>query len=207
MKKNEISKRKLHAIETKKKIFEAARKLIDERGFENVSVDAIVEAAAVSKGSFYVHFDSKDELAATLVNDYTNLADINYKAFLDTLPDHKSVIDVLILLAGKIADFLIASIGHENMRVLYKAHLAKTTSSMPALSYNREIYKLFTEVLEKGVRQGELREDITVDSLAKHLILAIRGITFEWCIRYPDFDLKEQVLAHFKLLLTGLKKF
>jgi hypothetical protein len=145
-------------------------------------------------------------LAAALVNDYTNLADINYKSFLATVSDQKSVFDVLVLLAEEIADFLAENIGYENMRVLYKAHLTKTVNTMPAMSYSRELYELFTEVLEKGVRQGELRGDISVDSLAKHLILTIRGITFEWCIRYPDFNLKEQILDHFKLLLYGLRK-
>lgn len=206
MKKESMNKRKLQAIETKKKIYEAARQLVIKHGFENVSVDSIVEAAAVSKGAFYVHFESKDALAAALVNDYTNIADIDYKSFLKTHSDSKSVFDILILLAEKISDFIVINIGFENMRVLYKAHLTKTINTESAMSYNRELYKMFTEVLERGVRQGELREDLTVDSLAKHLILSIRGITFEWCIRYPDFDLKEQVLDHFKLLLYGLKK-
>jgi len=206
MKNTRINKRKLQAIETKNRIFEAARQLISEHGFENVSVDSIVEAASVSKGAFYVHFESKDALASELLNYYINLADIDYKSFLATLSDRKSVFDVLVMLAEKISDFLSESIGYENMRILYKSHLSKTVITMPAMSYSREIYKIFTEVLEKGVRQGELREDIPVDSLARHLILAIRGITFEWCIRYPDFDLKEQILDHFKILLYGLKK-
>jgi AcrR family transcriptional regulator len=200
------SKRKLQAVETKKKIFEAARQLVMEHGIENVSVDAIVKAAEISKGAFYVHFESKDVLAAALVNDYTNIADMNYKSFLTTISDHKSVLDILVLLAEKISDFIHFNIGYENIRVLYKAHLSKTIDTAYAMSYNRELYKLFTEVLERGVRQGEIREDIPVDSLAKHLILAIRGITFEWCIRYPAFDLKEQVLDHFKILLYGFKR-
>jgi len=92
------------------------------------------------------------------------------------------------------------------MRVLYKSHLTKTIDTMPAMSYSRELYKIIAEVLEKGVQRGEIRKDISVDSLTKHSILAIRGINFEWCIRYPDFDLKVQILDHFKILMYGLKK-
>jgi AcrR family transcriptional regulator len=206
LRKENMGKRKQNAIETKKKIFEAARHLVIKHGIENVSVDSIVKVAGVSKGAFYVHFESKDTLVAALVNDYTNAADMDYKSFLMAIPDHKSVLDILILLAEKISDFLEFSIGIDNMRVLYKAHLTKTINTISAISYNRELYKLFSEVLERGVNQGELREDIPVDSLAKHLILATRGITFEWCVRYPDFDLKEQVLVHYKILLYGLKK-
>ncbi len=206
MKKENISKRKLKAAETKKKIYEAARELALNHGIENVSVNSIVKAAGVSKGSFYVHFESKDALTADFVNEYTANADLDYKSFLESLPDHESVLDILIMLAGEISDFIDTHIGLENMRVLYKAHLTKTVNTTSAMSYNRELYNLFTEVLERGVRQGELREDIPVDSLAKHLIVAIRGITFEWCIRYPDYNLKEQVLDHFEILMYGLKR-
>lgn len=206
MKNKNTSKRQQRAIETKRKIYEAAKQLFLVHGVENVSVDSIVEAAGVSKGAFYVHFKSKDSLFATLVNDYTNIADLDYKSFLLTVSDNKSTFDILHNLAEEISDFIEHSIGLDNMRTLYKAHLSKTVDTTSAISYNREIYKLFIEVLERGVNQGEVREDIPVDLIAKHLILSMRGAIFEWCVRYPDFNLKEQVLVHYKILLYGLKK-
>lgn len=206
MKKEQTNKRKLQATKTKRKIFEAARQLAAEHGIENVSVDSIVEAAGVSKGAFYVHYESKDALIVALVNNYTNIADMDYKSFLISLSDRKSSLDKLLLLAERISDFIELNIGFENMRVLYKAHITKTIDTTSAMNYGRELYKIFAEILEKGVLGGELREDIPVDSLSKHLVLAIRGVVFEWCIRYPDFDLKEQILNHFKILLYGIKK-
>ncbi|MGE4271245.1 MAG: TetR/AcrR family transcriptional regulator [Desulfitobacterium sp.] len=206
MKNENMNKRKLQAAETKRKIFEAASQLATEHGIENISVDSIVEAAGVSKGAFYIHYESKDALIAALVNAYTNSADMDYKAFLVSLSDHKSSLDILLLLAERISDYIESNIGLENMRVLYKAHITKTIDTTSAMDYSREVYKLFAETLEKGVQRGELREDIPVESLANHLILAIRGIVFEWCIRYPAFALKEQLLDHFKLLLYGIKK-
>lgn len=206
MKKEQTNKRKLQATKTKRKIFEAARQLAAEHGIENVSVDSIVEAAGVSKGAFYVHYESKDALIVALVNNYTNIADMDYKSFLISLSDRKSSLDKLLLLAERISDFIELNIGFENMRVLYKAHITKTIDTTSAMNYGRELYKIFADILEKGVLGGELREDIPVDSLSKHLVLAIRGVVFEWCIRYPDFDLKEQILNHFKILLYGIKK-
>ena len=135
MEKKVINKRKLKAIETKNNIYEAARRLYLEHGIENVSVDSIVEAAGVSKGAFYVHYESKDALTATLVNEYTKEADIDYKSFLTTLSDHKSVLDIFVLLAEEIANFIETNIGLENMRVLYKAHLTKTINTTSAMSY------------------------------------------------------------------------
>lgn len=206
MEKNNMSKRQLQGAETKKKIFQAARQLVMERGIENVSVDSIVEAADLSKGAFYVHFKSKDALAAELVKDFTGIADMDYKSFLTEIFDKESVLDILALMSGEISSFIENNIGLENMRVLYKAYLTKTIDTSPVTSYDRELYKIFMEILERGIQKEELRKDISVDSLAKHLIMSIRGITFEWCIRYPDFNLQEQVLEHFKIILYGLRK-
>ena len=206
MSKERINIRKLNAVETKRKIFEAASLLAREYGIENVSVESIVVAAGVSKGSFYVHYESKDALIIDLVNEYTDRADKDYKSFLISLSDTKGSFDRLILLAEKIADFIEDKIGLENIKLLYKSHLTKAIDTTSALSYGRELYIIFHETLEKGIITGELREDIPVETLANHLILAIRGVIFEWCIRYPDFNFKEQLIVHFKILLYGLKR-
>lgn len=71
--------------------------------------------------------------------------------------------------------------------------------------YNRDLYQIFTYVLKLGIKNGEFRKDIPLDSLTKHFVMAIRGLSYEWCIRFPDFDLKENVLMHFELLLSGIK--
>lgn len=54
--------------ENKNKIIEVALKLINEKGFDNVSVSAITKEAGVSKGAFYIHFDSKEDLIVKQIN-------------------------------------------------------------------------------------------------------------------------------------------
>ena len=47
---------------TTKSLRQAARRLFGRRGFESVSVDDIAAAAGVTRGAFYHHYDSKEEL-------------------------------------------------------------------------------------------------------------------------------------------------
>ena len=198
-----LTKRKLQAEETKKRIITIAKELIQEQGFDNVSIDAVVQGAGISKGAFYVHFNSKDALAAILVDDYVEAADLNYQAFLKTIDSTTKTPDILLALTEKIAT-VIESIGCDNMKVLYKTHLTQSTYSASALSYNREIYILFKDILEKGLLLGEIKSDLSADLLAKHCVLALRGVTFEWCIRYPNFSLREECMKHFQILLRGI---
>ena len=54
--------RKDKSEESKSRIVETALRLIDEKGFDKVSVSEITKEAGVSKGAFYIHFASKEDL-------------------------------------------------------------------------------------------------------------------------------------------------
>ena len=55
---------------SKEKLVRAARNLMLAQGYPITSVDDIIEAAGVSKGSFYHYFDSKEELALTAMHEF-----------------------------------------------------------------------------------------------------------------------------------------
>jgi AcrR family transcriptional regulator len=64
--------------ETRRQLLQAATELCVERGVERVSIDAICQAAGVAKGSFYNHFESREQLFDVVLRDsvdrhFTNL--------------------------------------------------------------------------------------------------------------------------------------
>lgn len=52
---------------TREKIMDAAEALILQYGFKATAVDRVIERAGVTKGTFFYHFRTKDELARALV--------------------------------------------------------------------------------------------------------------------------------------------
>ena len=60
--KTELSKQQKKSQETKEKIFQAAKKILQKSGYEKLSIKNICEEAGVSNGSFYHHFKTKDDL-------------------------------------------------------------------------------------------------------------------------------------------------
>lgn len=190
---------------TKQKIYESAEKLFTCQSYHQVSVDEIVKLAGVAKGSFYVHFASKDALYASLLSDYVDRVDMNYKSYLNSLPVDMPDSDRLMSLIGKIADVLIHEIGFEKMNAVYQLQISKTINMEVINGYNRDFYNMVEDVLAYGIQKGEFKAMLPLETLTRHFIMAIRGITYEWCIRYPDFDYKVQMLEHFRLLLDGLR--
>ncbi len=205
MKKEKSTRRKEQGEATKKKISETALQLFVEHGVDNVTIDDIVTEVGIARGTFYVHFESKDALISALLSGRAATIDADYAAFLETLPEDMSSCDVLIALVGKICDVIGHGIGYETIKTIYKVQLT-APYAQNASGYDRAVYRLLADVLEKGVRRGEFQSSLPAEELSKHLVLALRGLTYEWCIRYPDFDLKAQALEHFKIMLEGIKE-
>lgn len=57
-------------ISSKEKIVKAARRLILSKGYPATSVDEIIAAAGVSKGSLYYNFATKEDLAIAALQDF-----------------------------------------------------------------------------------------------------------------------------------------
>ncbi len=205
MKVKKPNKKKEQGAETKQRLYESAEQLFGKYNYTDVSVEAITEAAGVTKGTFYVHFDSKDELYVSIFADYATRIDTDYKSFLNDLPCDMPISDMILALIEKIADVLIGTVGYGKMKTFYTLQLTKTVSTENVNGYNRELYAMFRDLLDRGIQRGEFKTSLPLETLARHFVMAIRGLTYEWCIRYPDFELKEQALTHFQILLEGIK--
>lgn len=205
MEDKKMNGKKLQGAETKRKIIESADLLFKEYGFENVSVDSIVEKSGISKGGFYVHFDSKDALTAALIAQYVYELDLSYESFLETFPESAETSAILLSLIGKIADTVTDRIGYNLIKIAYRIQIDRNISTEVLLSYNRNIYGVFNEIIRRGIRLGEFKTELSEEALTRHFIMAIRGLMYEWCIRYPGFDLKRESETHFRLLLCGIR--
>lgn len=195
---------KEQGAETKKRLFECAEKLFQQYDYKDVSVERITKAAGVTKGTFYVHFDSKDALYIALFSTYIESLDMDYTAFLDNLAPDLSAADTLMTFVGVIIDIMLDKVGYDNLRTFYKLQLTNALDMNTITGYGRKVYKLFNDILDLGIQRGEFKTSLPLDILIKHFVVEIRGLTYEWCLRYPDFNLKEQVQEHFRLLIYGI---
>ncbi len=205
MKLEETGRKKEKGTKTRHKLFACAVRLFQEHDFDQVSVDQIVEAAGVAKGTFYIYFPSKDALIAEFISDYVERVDADYRTILGNAAPDTSVAQLLLGLIEKIADTLTDRIGCNSMRRVYKLLLEQNLSMNVVKGHGRDLYVSFTELLAEGIRRGEFKSELPPDVLASHFVMAMRGLSYEWCIRDPDFDLKKEALVHFKLLLSSMR--
>jgi AcrR family transcriptional regulator len=61
-----------HRHLTKRKIVRSARRLFNRHGFDAVSIDDVMADAGLTRGSFYIYFETKGDLYAESVTDILN---------------------------------------------------------------------------------------------------------------------------------------
>src|ERR1700745_4161157 len=61
-----MGRRERRAAETRLRLFRCALQLFAQRGFPNVTVEDITEAADVGKGTFFNYFESKDHVLGVM---------------------------------------------------------------------------------------------------------------------------------------------
>ena len=79
---------------TKSKIVSAAWKLFYEQGYEDTTIEEIIEESGTSKGSFYHYFEGKDALLGSLAY----MMDEKYEELEPTIADDADSYEVLLYL-------------------------------------------------------------------------------------------------------------
>lgn len=184
--KEKLTKRKLQAIETRQKIYEAAKSLMDKHGYDSVSIDDIVREAGVARGSFYVYFISKEDLLVYLVFEGAGTMQSQITEIWNNLDKNLPAADLMVAISRYICE-LTQSIGVDIMRTVYKVFIERkqTTSITSELSF--DMPDLFINLYNLGVSRGELKPADTAE-VAANIKTILVGLTFEWCLYHPNYN-------------------
>ena len=79
-----------HKQETRAKIVESARILFNRHGFEDVTIDRVMESAGLTRGGFYNHFKSKEMLYGEAVASFLMGRGAQWRADAGVDPSHPS---------------------------------------------------------------------------------------------------------------------
>jgi hypothetical protein len=169
---------------TKGRIIEAAWELFYEQGYENTTIDDIVEASETSKGSFYHYFDSKDALLSSL----SYLFDKKYEDLIPSLDNYSSSADKLIYLNHELFLMIENRVPLDLLARLLSTQLI-TTGEKHLLDHDRTYYRLLRKIISEGQKAGEFRQDLSVNEIMKGYSLFERAIMYDWCICNGEYSL------------------
>ena len=169
---------------TKGKIISAAWKLFYEQGYENTTVDDILDLSGTSKGTFYHYFEGKDALLGTL----SVLFDEKYEQLMPGIPEDMNALEVLALLNRELFAMIDASVPLELLAGLLSTQLV-TRGEKHLLDRNRLYFRLLRETVSRGQARGEIRGDMTVNEITKAYALMERALMYDWCLCGGEYSL------------------
>jgi TetR/AcrR family transcriptional regulator, transcriptional repressor for nem operon len=162
--------------ESKTKLLNAAVHVIRAKGYSATRIEDICEAADLTKGSFFHHFDSKEALALSAVNYWiegtgTLFASAPYHASADSLDRLLAYVDFRkALLMGELPDFtcLVGTMVQE----VYDTHPAIRDACNRSIS---EHAATLVPDIEEAMRRRNMHPDWTAESLALYTQATIQG--------------------------------
>jgi AcrR family transcriptional regulator len=197
-----FSERQIQSQIIKQKIRDAAKALVKQKGYENVTIDEICAEIGVTKGTFYNYFHSKEQL----ILDEVASDNLHYRNKL------RAQVSKLQRGLPKLIAFLRLALAYENdrakefTRLSYKLRIADPKRVLPLYPDKRELYKIIDELIAEGQSCGQIRQDLTSGQLATIVLYNIRGMVYSWCLPDTDFDLNEIGEHLFRVLEEGLRK-
>lgn len=177
---------KKNARNTRSRIVNAAWKLFYEQGYEDTTVEEIIDVSHTSKGSFYHYFDGKDALLGTL----SSLFDEKYQELSLCLEEGGSAMEKLLFLNRELFGMIENSVSVELLARLLSTQLV-TNREKHLLDRNRTYYKLLRRIIGEGVEAGELNPRLSVSEMVKLYAISERALMYDWCLCGGEYSLRQ----------------
>jgi len=192
---------KKNANQTKSRIVTAAWKLFYQYGYENTTIDDIVDASQASKGSFYHYFESKDALLSSL----SYLFDEKYKELEAQMDPDMSPVDKLLMMNQEVFLMIENTVSVSLLSQLFSSQLV-TKGERHLLDPDRTYYKLLRQIAVEGKDQGLFLDELTVTDITKAYAVYERAIMYDWCICNGNYSICQYAKTMLPLFLSGMLK-
>lgn len=185
---------------TRGRIISAAWELFYEQGYEDTTVEEIIERSATSKGSFYHYFDGKDALLSSL----SYLFDEEYARLQQELDPDMDAFDKLLTLNRALFTMIENRISLDLLARLLSSQLI-TKGDKHLLDRDRLYFKYLRQIVLEGQQKGQLKDDLTVNEIVKLYALTERALMYDWCLCGGDYSLAVYAEKRMPMLLGGLR--
>ncbi len=190
------SRRERKKERTRQEIYRAAMELFVARGFDAVTIEEICQTADVAKGTFFLHFPTKD----ALLLEYGHQAVQELEALLQA--HQGSAITALQKVLTALAER--ATQHAAIIQLLARELVSRPTAFANATEQSRDLGQLFASLIVAGQEAGELRRALDPRIAAAMLTATYFVIVGEWAKRGGKFDLAQAIRQSLDITLNGL---
>ncbi|GIP60075.1 TetR/AcrR family transcriptional regulator [Paenibacillus sp. FSL W8-0186] len=164
-------------LKTRQAIMEAFIGLIEERGFEKITIHAIADRANVNRGTVYLHFTDKYDLLEQCIETYLQLL---YESCIPDGEPGKVPSKALLL---RTFEFL------ERHALVYSTLM--TSKGVPA--FRKRMMAMMEISIEEHIKSNGIGPSMNREILAQFLTIAVAGLVEWWIINSMPYTPSEMV--------------
>ena len=179
-------KRQEAALETRQKLIDAMRSLLQEKDADDIGIEEITVRAGVAKGTFYTYFKRKEDVVSVIAMESYNV--IKQAAFNSTGGVYRQ-------LCGYLRDS--AQIISKNTLQIAQNWMKSVAAPLPDERGGVEKYRFdydnIFEMIKKAVASGELQRDAPCAAMTQGIMNSYYGAVAVWCITKGEAELTENI--------------
>ncbi|SCI97357.1 Fatty acid metabolism regulator protein [uncultured Clostridium sp.] len=194
-----MSKTTKKQTEKRNEIIEAAKIIMDEVGFENVTVRSICKAANISIGTFYHYFNDKGDIVIQL---YTSVDEYLKEIETEKLSDEDELKNIITF--SKEYGKFVSDSGLSVAKQIFSASI-NTESNQIYRSKERDINRIIFDIVKRAKDKNQINSEFGVEEISNMILITIRGIAFDWCKFHGQYDLAKQMENNISIFVNGIK--
>lgn len=172
--------------------------LFHEKGYKNTTIEDILTACNIAKGSFYYYFKKKSDLLETLAD----ILDKKYEEITPTVNPSFNSLKKLLYLSICVQGYIEENIDRNLLATLYATQLTSSKSSS-LTDKNRIYFKIIYNIIKEGQEQGEIINSINASYIAEYYSVCEWGIIARWCLDKGSFSLVNQTKIYIPVMLKA----
>lgn len=191
MDKNVLTSRQKQAIQTKKRIYDAAVYLMQKHGFEDATIEQVCKKAKVSVGSFYNYFKSKHDVLSM----FYESVDIYFRDVVAGEVESMPYPEKIITFFSHYARYA------ESNGLDFVSHLFGNNENKLFIKQDRYMHILMHQILVSAQHDGKLTQSMPLEAIEQFLFILARGVVNDWCLYDGSYDLVVRMEQSFQLIL------
>ncbi len=198
-----IRQKRKDGLKRQAEIMAVALELFSLKGFNATSVDDIIKAAGVAKGTFYLHFQGKGDILAMIIDSYLfklysslQALDISMNRPTDELKRmYREVTDLLIDLPD-IKQFI---------RLMLRDALSLDESQQKRTNdfFNR-IVVMAAGYMRRAQEEGRVLTGLDPRICSLFMLGSVKEVLYRWAVQEEDLDVRMAIDTMVDLFFRGM---
>jgi len=190
-------------VETQNAILNSALELFSKNGYDATSVAEICSKANVSKGAFYHHFSSKQDLFLALMGTWLNDVEALFQSVSIGTANIPQIFENMAAISGGIFDALES--GFSILLEFWTQANRQPAVWQRAVEPYRQFLEYFTELIQTGIYEGAFKKSLDPEVSARVLTSVAMGLLLQATFDPQGANWQEVTRSGIGLVLAGMR--